>query len=100
MSCYNFSFNESSTYIYMCSAAEGITISSLINRKIAYISDTKGLPDKKLLESARIHNKKAKSIFIKLLNLSEQSNFKKAERLRIEGYKECVIADKKIKNRY
>ena len=84
----------------MCSAAEGITISSLINRKIAYISDTKEFPDKMLLESARIHNKKAKSIFIKLLNLSEQSNFKEAKRLRIEGYKEFVIADKKIKNRY
>ncbi len=82
------------------SAAEGITISLLINRKIAHISDTKEFPDKKLLESARIHNKKAKSIFIKLLNLSEQSNFKEAERLRIEGYDECVIADKKIKKMY
>ena len=38
-----------------------------------------------LLESARIHNKKAKSIFIKLLNLSEQSNFK--------ALKGCVLKD-------
>jgi len=79
------------------SAAEGISITSLINRKIVYISDTKEFPDKKLLESARIHTKKAKLIFLRLLNLSEQSNFKEAERLRIEGYEECVIADKKIK---
>ncbi len=79
------------------SAAEGITITSLINRKIVYINGTKEFPDKKLLESARLHKQKAKSIFINLLKLSEQSNFKEAERLRIEGYEECVIADKKIK---
>ena len=79
------------------SAAEGIAISFLINREIACIKDKSESSDKVLLESAITHNKKAKSNFIKLLNLSYQSNFKEAERLRIEGYGEAALAVKKIK---
>jgi hypothetical protein len=79
------------------SAAEGIAISLLISREIDYISDKGESSNKELLESARTHNKKSKSNFIKLLNLSDQSNFKEAERLRIEGYSEAAHAVKKIK---
>jgi hypothetical protein len=79
------------------SAAEGIAISLLISREIDYINDKGVSSNKELLESARIHNKKSKSNFIKLLNLSDQSNFKEAERLRIEGYSEAANAVKKIK---
>ena len=42
------------------------------------------------------HNNKAESIFKYLLNLTKRSDFKEAEMLRIEGYRECVIVDKKI----
>jgi len=79
------------------SAAEGVAISSLISREIADINDKGESSNRELLESARIHNKKAKSNFIKILNLSEQSNFKEAERLRTEGYDEAALAVKKIK---
>lgn len=79
------------------SAAEGIAISLLINREIACINDKSESSDKILIKNARTHNKKAKSNFIILLNLSEQSNFKEAERLRIEGYSEAALAVKKIK---
>ena len=79
------------------SASEGITISFLINSEIAFINDKNESSNKELLESARTHNKKAKSNFIKLLNLSDQSNFKEAERMRIEGYSEAALAVKKIK---
>lgn len=79
------------------SAAEGIAISLLIDREIACINDKSESSDKILVESARTHNKKAKSNFIMLLNLSDQSNFKEAERLRIEGYSEAALAVKKIK---
>ncbi len=41
------------------------------------------------------HIIKKQNQFFKLLNLSEQSNFKEAERLRIEGYSEVALADKK-----
>jgi hypothetical protein len=79
------------------SAAEGIAISLLIDREIACINDKSESSDKILVESARTHNKKAKSNFIMLLNLSDQSNFKEAERLLIEGYSEAALAVKKIK---
>ena len=78
------------------SAAEGIIITSSINRKIADQSKIQSDLDKNLIESANTHNIKAESIFMDLLNLTEESNFKEAERLRIEGYGECVLAEKKI----
>jgi hypothetical protein len=82
------------------SAAEGIIITSSINRKIADPDNKQSDLDKNLLKSANTHNKKAKSIFKDLLNLTEESNFKETERLRIEGYTECVIAEKKINELY
>jgi hypothetical protein len=78
------------------SAAEGIIITSTINRKIVELDKPQSDLDKKLLRSASTHNKKAESIFKYLLNLTDRSDFKEAEMLRIEGYRECVIVDKKI----
>ena len=78
------------------SAAEGIIINSSINRKIADIINNKEF-NKDLVEIARIHNEKSRSIFLELLNLTEHSDFKAAERLRIKAYGESVLADRKIK---
>ena len=78
------------------SAAEGLIITTTINRKIAELDKSRPDSDKKLLRSASTHNRKAESIFKYLLNLTGRSDFKEAEMLRIEGYMECVIVDKKI----
>ena len=78
------------------SAAEGMVITSSIKRKINDLYNHK--IDKKLLKNADIHNKKAESIFKDLLNLTEVSDFKKAEILRIEAYNESILAEKKINN--
>ena len=78
------------------SAAEGLLITTTINRNIVELNKTQSDLDKKLLRSAITHNKKAESIFNYLLNLTSRSDFKEAEMLRIEGYRECVIVDKKI----
>ena len=43
---------------------------------------------------------RAELIFKDLLNLTERSDFKEAERLRIEGYRESVLAEKKINKLY
>jgi hypothetical protein len=78
------------------SAAEGLIITTIINMKVVELDKTQSDLDKKLLRSASTHNKKAESIFKYLLNLTGRSDFKEAEMLRIEGYRECVIVDKKI----
>jgi hypothetical protein len=78
------------------SAAEGLIITTTINRKIAELDKSRSDSDKKLLRSASTHNNKAESIFKYLLNLTGRSDFKEAEMLRIEGYRECVVVDKKI----
>jgi hypothetical protein len=78
------------------SAAEGVVITSSINRKIADIINSKEF-NKDLIEIARTHNEKSQSIFLELLNLTEHSDFKQAERLRIKAYEESVLADRKIK---
>ncbi len=80
------------------SAAEGIVITTIIDRKIIEIDNSHS--DKKLIKIANIHNKRAESIFKDLLSLKEESNFKEAERLRIEGYQECILAGKKINKLY
>ncbi|MGB9202136.1 hypothetical protein [Methanobacterium sp.] len=78
------------------SAAEGLIITTTINRKIVELDKAYSDLDKKLIRSATTHNKKAESIFKYLLNLTGRSDFKEAEMLRIEGYRECIIVDKKI----
>jgi hypothetical protein len=78
------------------SAAEGLIITTTINNRILELNKAQSDLDKKLLRSASTHNKKAESIFNYLLNLTGRSDFKEAEMLRIEGYRECVIVDKKI----
>jgi hypothetical protein len=78
------------------SAAEGIVITSLIKEKIDNFSVNSNEINHKKLENAKIHNDNAEAIFLELLNLSEKSNFKAAERSRIEGYGEAIIADKQI----
>ncbi|MGB7967985.1 MAG: hypothetical protein WCF28_00280 [Methanobacterium sp.] len=78
------------------SAAEGLIITTTINRKIVELDKAYYDLDKKLIRSATTHNKKAESIFKYLLNLTGRSDFKEAEMLRIEGYRECIIVDKKI----
>lgn len=80
------------------SAAEGIIITSLIKRKINNFSVNYNESPHKKLENARIHNEKAEAIFLELLNLSEKSDFIVAERSRIEGYNEAVLADKQIQS--
>jgi hypothetical protein len=78
------------------SAAEGIVITSSINWKIANIINNKEY-NQDFVDMARIHNEKSRSIFLELLNLTEHSDFKAAEQLRIKAYGESVLADKKIK---
>jgi hypothetical protein len=78
------------------SAGEGLIITTSINSKIVELDKNQSDLDKKLLRSARVHNNKAESIFKYLLNLTKSSDFKEAEKLRIEGYRECVLVEKKI----
>ena len=78
------------------SGAEGLIITTSINGKIVELNKNQSNLDKKLLRSAIAHINKAESIFKYLLNLTKQSDFKEAEKLRIEGYRECVLVDKKI----
>ena len=78
------------------SAAEGIVITTSINRKINDLDKNRIDTDKTLVKSARSHNTRAELIFKDLLNLTERSDFKEAERLRIKGYRESVLAEKKI----
>jgi hypothetical protein len=80
------------------SAAEGIVITTSIKRKINDIDKNLTSNDQNSLMSAILHNKKAESIFESLLNLTNGSDFKAAERMRIEGYRESVLAEKKINN--
>ncbi len=79
------------------STAEGLLVTSAIKSKI---DDLKNLNchefKSEKLENARIHNEKADEIFLKLLQLNEKSDFKAAERSRLEGYNEAVIADKEL----
>ena len=82
------------------SAAEGIVITTSINRKINELDKNQRDTDKTLVKSARMHNMRAELIFKDLLNLTERSDFKEAERLRIEGYRESVLAEKKINKLY
>jgi hypothetical protein len=79
------------------SAAEGLLITFLISRKIADIHKNDVSVDENLLKRAKTHNKNAELIFKKLLSLNERSDFNLAERLRIEGYREAVLAHKKIR---
>ncbi len=82
------------------SAAEGIVITTSINRKINDLDKTQVDTYKTQVKSARSHNTRAELIFKDLLNLTESSDFKEAERLRIEGYRESVLAEKKINKLY
>jgi hypothetical protein len=79
------------------SAAEGIIITSLIKGQLDNF--VKNYNESNIiLVSARQHIEKAEVIFHDLLNLNEYSDFKEAEKLRIKGYNEAVIADEKLKN--
>jgi hypothetical protein len=80
------------------SAAEGLIITSSINIRILDINNNQVTIDKNSLKSANQHNRNAELIFKDLLNLTIGSDFKEAERLRIEGYNESVLALKKINN--
>lgn len=80
------------------SAAEGIVITTSINRKIKDIDKNPVSNNQNSIRSAIMHNKKAELIFESLLNLTNRSDFKEAERMRIEGYRESVLAEKKINN--
>jgi len=79
------------------SAAEGIIITSLIKRKLDNSFRDSNESNKSIVETARKHIEKAEIIFRDLLNLNEFSDFKEAERSRIEGYNEAVLADAKLK---
>jgi len=77
------------------SAAEGIMIASMIETQL-YEIDLTETGHKKLFENISQHLEKAKAIFLELLDLGELSDFKKAEKLRIDGYNEIVIANRKL----
>lgn len=77
-------------------SAAGLIITTSINSKIVELNKNQSDLDKKLLRSTHAHNNKAESIFKYLLNLTKSSDFKEAEKLRIEGYRECVLVEKKI----
>ncbi len=93
----------------MPSAAEGYAINASIirdieqagikssNIKFSKSSNIKSSDIKKLKE-AEIHSKKAGKIFLNLLNLKESSDFKAAEKARIEAYNETNTAVKMSKN--
>ena len=79
------------------SAAEGIIITSLIKGQLDNFVKNYN-ESNRILVSARQHIEKAEVIFHDLLNLNEYSDFKEAEKLRIKGYNEAIIADEKLKN--
>jgi len=79
------------------SSAEGILITSSIKEKIEKLSVNPQIGPEKL-EEAMIHIEKAEEIFFDLLNLSEKSDFNAAERSRIVGYSEAVLADKELES--
>ena len=81
------------------SASEGLLITFLISQKIEDIHKNDTSIDINRLKLAKTHNKNAELIFKKLLSLNERSDFKLAERLRIEGYGEAVLAHKKIEKK-
>jgi hypothetical protein len=73
------------------SAAEGIMIIYMIEKQLYKIDS-----NEKLVENISPHLEKAKTIFLELLDLGVLSDFKKAEKSRIEGYNEIVIANSKL----
>lgn len=77
------------------SAAEGLMIMTRIEKQINKI-DSNETVNKKLIENIFIHLDKSKTIFLELLELGKLSDFEKAEKLRVEGYSELVIANSKL----
>jgi hypothetical protein len=78
------------------SACEGLIITSSIKCKIEKFGVNSRESTNNILKSAIKHNEKAETIFLELLELNEQSNFKEAEISRIKGYGEAVLAEIKL----
>jgi hypothetical protein len=73
------------------SAAEGYAITSSIEKKLNQINMNQSKDNVTRLKNANFHNKKAKGIFLDLLNLEENSDFKLAEKQLIIGYEEIEL---------
>lgn len=80
------------------SAAEGILIGELIDRKIKILNRDADESGNELIQEVVNHNNKAKSIFLKLLDLDESTDFKDAEESRLNGYGELILAHDKLGN--
>lgn len=80
------------------STAEGILIVELIEKKIKFLNGHVDKFGSELLKEVRTHNDNAESIFLDLLEVNENSDFKNAERSRLKGYNELVLADDKLRD--
>lgn len=67
------------------SAAEGYAIATIMERNLKEFNN---IYEVTKLNEADFYNKKVKEIFLNLLNLKEDSDFKLAEKRRIEAYRE------------
>ncbi len=72
-------------------SAEGYAICEILEDEIKLQSTDKY---KERLKDANVHNKKAKEIFLKLLNSDRNTNFKLAEKNRLKAYEELKSAYK------
>ena len=52
----------------------------------------------KILKMLKNYIENAEIKFLRLLNLNENSDFKKAESIRILAYNESILADKKLES--
>lgn len=78
------------------STVEGLLITELIFNQIQQIEDqNESLNDS--LEEVKKHDKEARSIFLRLMDIDEHSDLKNAEELRLKGYNEAVLADSKLR---
>lgn len=80
------------------STVEGILIVELIEKKIKFLNNDGDKFRNELLKEAIIHKDNAKSIFLNLISINENSDFKDAERSRIKGYNELALADDKLRD--
>lgn len=74
------------------SSAEGYAITASLEGNLKHNNVDSAKTDGNMLKNAIFHNNKAKEIFLELLNLNEDSDFKTAEKRLINAYEELNLA--------
>jgi len=80
------------------SAIEGILITNTIKYKFLNIKPHYNTHDKKNIKDIKKYIESAETKFLQLLELNENSDYKKAEKLRLIAYNEAIIADRKLES--